>query len=62
MLREFEVEDGSKMQLETTPRSQAMMNALSIIGNPQPQLKVKGNKLTDFGRTTVSKFLQPLNG
>ena len=29
-------------------------------GNPMPSYKVKPGKLTDFGRITFSKFMQPL--
>ena len=37
-----------------------MSNSLIAIGNPVRALKVKSGKLTDFGKSTVSKFSMPL--
>jgi len=36
-----------------------MKNTLDVIGNPDPKLKPT-DKLTDFGKESVSKFLEPL--
>ena len=58
MLKEFEIEESQTMALDTTPRTQAMKNALAIIGNPKSDLKIRNGKLTDFGKKlTFSKFL-----
>ena len=46
------------MKLETS--SQAMKNSLDVIGNPDPKIKVSEEKLTDFGKESVSKFMEPL--
>ena len=46
------------MKLETA--SQAMKNSLDVIGNPNPKMKPVDGKLTDFGKHTHSKFLEPL--
>ena len=62
MLKNFEItkEEKSKLVvLETS--SQAMKNSLDVIGDPDPKHKVSEDKLTDFGKETVSKFLQPLH-
>lgn len=69
MLKNFEVKDKEREKLismETT--SQAMKNTLDVIGifslilgNPNPSGKVPEGRLTDFGKTTVSKFLEPLS-
>lgn len=37
-----------------------MKNSLDVIGNLDPKLKVHEGKLTDFGKQSISKFLQPL--
>lgn len=37
-----------------------MMNSLDRIGNPNPRLKIKSHKIHEFGKTTVSKFMEPL--
>jgi hypothetical protein len=34
-----------------------MKNSLDVIGNPDPKLKAQEDKLTDFGKESVSKFL-----
>ncbi len=34
-----------------------MKNSLDVIGNPDPKLKTQDEKLTDFGKESVSKFL-----
>ena len=44
----------------SSPTSEAMKNSLDRIGNPNPRLKVKADKITDFGRRTVSRFMEPL--
>ena len=38
-----------------------MKNTLDVIGNVNPDNKVQEGKLSDFGKTSVSKFLQPLS-
>ena len=43
------------LALETS--SQAMKISLDVIGNPDPKMKVQEDKLTDFGKESVSKFL-----
>jgi hypothetical protein len=61
MLKTFEVEkkDEEKLlSLETS--SQAMKNSLDIIGDPNPRNKQNDGKLTEFGKESESKFLQPL--
>ena len=61
MLKSFEVPKTEKVKLvvlETS--SQAMKNSLDVIGNPDPKVKVQEEKLTDFGKVSVSKFLEPL--
>lgn len=61
MLKSFEVPKTEKEKLvilETS--SQAMKNSLDVIGNPDPKSKVQEEKLTDFGKESVSKFLGPL--
>jgi hypothetical protein len=45
--------------LETS--SQAMKNSLDVIGNPDPKFKTMDDKLTDFGKESHSKFLEPLH-
>lgn len=58
MLSNFEIskEEKEKMlALETS--SQAMKISLDVIGNPDPKMKVQEDKLTDFGKESVSKFL-----
>lgn len=47
------------LALETS--SQAMKISLDVIGNPDPKMKVQEDKLTDFGKESVSKFLEPLH-
>ena len=37
-----------------------MRNTLDVIGDPDPKHKIPQGKLTDFGKETASKFLQPL--
>ena len=37
-----------------------MKNSLDRIGNPNPKIKVKPGRITDFGRMTVSHFMEPL--
>lgn len=37
-----------------------MKNSLTLIGNPNPKIKAQPGRFTDFGRTTFSKFMQPL--
>ena len=58
MLKSFEV-DKPEMEklvvLETS--SQAMKNSLDVIENPDPKMKAGEEKLTDFGKESVSKFL-----
>ncbi len=34
-----------------------MKNSLDVIGNPDPKLKPQEDKLTDFGKESISKFL-----
>lgn len=61
MLKSFEIPSTEKqklVKLETS--SQAMKNSLDVIGNPDPKAKVPEEKLTDFGKESVSKFLEPL--
>jgi hypothetical protein len=61
MLKNFEVEkkDEEKyLNLETS--SQAMKNSLDVIGDPNPRNRVHEGKLTEFGKESTSKFLQPL--
>ena len=61
MLKNFEVskEDTSKLlSLETS--SQAMKISLDVIGNPDPKMKTPEDRITDFGKVSVSKFLGPL--
>ena len=61
MLKNFQITKTEKdklVSLETS--SQAMKNSLDVIGNPDPKIKVSEDKLTDFGKESVSKFLQPL--
>lgn len=61
MLANFETTKDEKQKLlalETS--SQAMKISLDVIGNPDPLLKVQEDKLTDFGKESVSKFLAPL--
>jgi hypothetical protein len=61
MLRTFEVEKKEEVKLlslETS--SQAMKNSLDIIGDPNPKSKQYDGKLTEFGKESESKFLQPL--
>lgn len=41
--------------------SQAIKNSLDVIGDPDPKLKSNEGKITEFGKETMSKFLQPLN-
>jgi len=61
MLKNFEVDEVEKTMLVTSsPTTEAMKNSLYIIGNPRPQLKVRAGRLTDFGKTTYSKFMEPL--
>ena len=45
--------------LETS--SQAMKNSLDVIGNPDPKFKNMDDRLTDFGKESYSKFLEPLH-
>lgn len=61
MLKNFEVSREQKeklVKLETA--SQAMKNSLDVIGNPDPKQKVTDGRLTDFGKESHSKFLEPL--
>jgi hypothetical protein len=37
-----------------------MKNALLTVGNPMPELKVRKGRTSDFGKTTYSKFLEPI--
>lgn len=37
-----------------------MKNSLDVIGNPDPKIKVSEDRLTDFGKESHSKFLDPL--
>ncbi len=37
-----------------------MKNSLDVIGDPDPKHKIPEGKLTDFGKESASKFLQPL--
>ena len=61
MLKSFEVPKTEKEKLVTLETSsQAMKNSLDVIGNPDPKSKVQEEKLTDFGKESVSKFLGPL--
>jgi hypothetical protein len=34
-----------------------MKNSLDVIGNPDPKIKILEDKLTDFGKESISKFL-----
>eukprot|EP00825_Cyclidium_porcatum_P041056 TRINITY_DN5310_c0_g2_i3.p1 TRINITY_DN5310_c0_g2~~TRINITY_DN5310_c0_g2_i3.p1 ORF type:complete len:278 (-),score=48.24 TRINITY_DN5310_c0_g2_i3:186-1019(-) len=43
-----------------SPVTESMKNSLERIGNPNSNMKLKPGRLTDFGRTTMSKFLQPI--
>ena len=38
-----------------------MKNSLDVIGNPDPKTKVLEGRLTEFGKHTHSKFLDPLS-
>lgn len=61
MLKSFEISKNEKdklVKLETS--SQAMKNSLDVIGNPDPKVKVSEEKLTDFGKESVSKFMARL--
>lgn len=40
-----------------SPVTESMKNSLERIGNPNSNMKLKPGRLTDFGRTTMSKFL-----
>lgn len=67
MLKEFHVPEKEKGRyISVEPTTQAIRNSLDIIGrkgdntgNPNPNIKHPG-KLTEFGKETCSKFLQPL--
>lgn len=62
MLKNFEIKKEEKTNyvvLETS--SQAMKNSLDVIGDPDPTHKVPDGRLTDFGKHTSSKFLEPLS-
>ncbi|EWS72392.1 UDP-glucose/GDP-mannose dehydrogenase family, NAD-binding domain protein (macronuclear) [Tetrahymena thermophila SB210] len=62
MLQIFEVNGQEEDKFkDLSPTSEAMKNSLFVIGNPMPHLKIRQGKLTDFGRVTVSRFLEPLN-
>ncbi len=37
-----------------------MKISLDVIGNPDPKMKIVEDKITDFGKISVSKFLGPL--
>lgn len=53
-------EEDNMRNNSNSPTSEAMKNALITIGNPMPEIKPKKGKTTDFGRTTFSKFLEPI--
>jgi hypothetical protein len=58
MLRLFEVTDVDRSKFDThSPTSEAMRNALMVIGNPKSDLKVKAGKLTEFGKVTYSRYI-----
>lgn len=62
MLKLFELNEGDRRMFDNhSPTSEAMKNSLIVIGNPKSDLKVKPGKLTEFGRPTYSKFLQPIS-
>lgn len=61
MLKLFELDEEERKSLEThSPTSEAMKNSLMVIGNPKSDLRIKPGKLTEFGRPTYSRFMQPL--
>ena len=61
MLKNFEVKKEEKSQyLKLETSSQAMKNSLDVIGNPDPKMKIPEGRITDFGKESVSKFLEPL--
>lgn len=56
MLASFEPSKGERQRLiALETESQAMKNSLDIISNPVPE-----HKLSDFGKQSVSHFLEPL--
>ena len=62
MLKNFETSKDERdkyVKLETS--SQAMKNSLDVIGNPDPKARVPEGRLTDFGKESASKFLEPLS-
>ena len=62
MLKNFEIKKEEKdryIVLETS--SQAMKNSLDVIGNPNPSQRIPEGRLTEFGKQSASKFLEPLS-
>eukprot|EP00919_Chromeraceae_sp_WS-2016_P057542 GHVR01136396.1.p1 GENE.GHVR01136396.1~~GHVR01136396.1.p1 ORF type:complete len:163 (-),score=7.41 GHVR01136396.1:471-959(-) len=61
MSKKFEVKNSEREELIVleTP-SQAMKNSLDIIGDPNPKRNGSIDKIKDFGKPTISKFLEPL--
>jgi hypothetical protein len=78
MLSLFEVHDDplkvEELTRDRSPTSQAMNNALSVIGNPEPTASTltatqlqnvtsargRSMRFVEFGKTTVSRFNEPL--
>lgn len=57
MLKLFEVSDNDRNKFDThSPTSEAMRNALLVIGNPKSDLRIKPGKLTEFGKVTFSRY------
>lgn len=62
MLKLFDVPEVDRFKYDMhSPTSEAMKNSLMVIGNPKSDLRVKPGKLTEFGKVTFSRFLQPLS-
>lgn len=62
MLKLFELDEDEKKGFDNhSPTSEAMKNSLMVIGNPKSDLRIKPGKLTEFGRPTFSRFMQPLS-
>ncbi len=64
MLLQFDIKDRQQLKKlfnndgnDKTPKSEAMKNSLLVIGNPNPNLKIREGRITDFGKTTISKFM-----
>ncbi len=61
MLKNFQVgKDQAPKYISLETSSQAMKISLDVIGNPDPKMKIVEDKITDFGKISVSKFLGPL--